>query len=77
MDRATPSANLPVFWPLFPYDTMPIKEGEHAYVMFEDSIKKQHGVWLCRAPEPLNIEGKEIDNLNLVLGSDKFKAYSR
>ena len=29
------NADLPVFWPLFPFDVLPLKETEHVYVVFE------------------------------------------
>jgi hypothetical protein len=66
-DRATDDSNLAIFWPLFPYDVMPVKEGEHIYVIFEDNATKTHGLWLTRIPENSN-----VDNTNLVLGSDKY-----
>lgn len=46
---------------------MPIKEGEHVYVVFEDNITKSHGLWVTRIPEH-----KKIDQRNLVLGSKKY-----
>jgi hypothetical protein len=61
-DSATPEEALPVFWPLFPFQVMPIKEGEHVYVIFEDNINKQHGLWITRVPE-----NKRVDQRNLVL----------
>jgi len=67
-NRATPDEDLPVFWPLFPFDVMPIKEGEEVYVLFEDAIHKKHGLWITRVPENNN-----IDNRNLVLGSKKYE----
>jgi hypothetical protein len=62
-DRATPDKELPVFWPLFPHDLMPIKEGEHVYVIFEDNNNRTHGLWISRAPDNFKIE-----QLNLVPG---------
>jgi hypothetical protein len=41
-NRGTPEEELPVFWPAFPFDVMPVKEGEEVYVFFEDSIFKNH-----------------------------------
>jgi hypothetical protein len=67
-DRATPEEELPVFWPLFPYDIMPIKEGEHAYVIFEDNSNRTHGLWVTRIPE-----SKKVDKLNLVPGEKKYE----
>ena len=68
IDRATPEEDLPVFWPFFPFDGMPIKEGEHAYVVFEDNSNKSHGLWLTRIPE-----NNKIDQLNLVPGDKKYQ----
>jgi hypothetical protein len=68
MSRAIPEKDLPVFWPFFPYDLMPIKEGEHAYVVFEDNNNRTHGLWLTRAPDPMKSE-----NLNLVPGEKKYE----
>ncbi|MBI2449261.1 hypothetical protein HYV49_03105 [Candidatus Pacearchaeota archaeon] len=59
--------DLPVFWPLFPFDTFPLKEGEHVYVIFENE-KRDHGLWLTRIPEPF-----DTDNRNLALGIEKYK----
>src|SRR3990167_9739759 len=59
--------DLPVFWPLFSHDKIPVKEGEHVYVIFEDE-RKQRGLWLTRAPEPL-----ETDSKNYSAGVDKYK----
>lgn len=68
MSRAIPEKELPVFWPVFSHDLMPIKEGEHAYVFFEDNNNKTHGLWLTRAPDPMKSE-----NVNLVPAEQKFK----
>lgn len=67
-DRATPEKELPVFWPLFPFDLMPVKEGEHVYVIFEDNNNRTHGLWVSRAPDNFKIE-----QLNLVPGEKKYK----
>jgi hypothetical protein len=67
---------LPIFWPVFPHDVMPIKEGEHAYVIFEDELG-EHGVWLSRIPEPGGLKDKDDkekkSNLNIQPGSKKFE----
>lgn len=47
---------------------MPIKEGEHVYVIFEDNGRKTHGLWLTRAPD-----NKKTEQLNLVPGEKKYK----
>src|SRR3990172_5250113 len=59
--------DLPVFWPFFSHDKSPIKEGEHVYVIFEDE-RKQRGLWVTRAPEPL-----ETDNKNYSAGVKKYQ----
>lgn len=42
MDRAFKNdEDLLVYWPLFPYDLMPIKEGEHVFIVFEDNRKQR------------------------------------
>lgn len=59
--------DLPVFWPLFPYDLMPIKEGEHVYVIF-DGERTDHGLWLSRIAEPF-----EVDDRNITPGIKKYQ----
>jgi len=54
MDKYTSEEDLPVFWPMFPYDRMPIKKGEHAWVVFSDP-EQTHGLWLTRIAEPHGI----------------------
>lgn len=71
MDRTLKDEDLDVFWPFFPFDVMPIKEGEHVYVLFEDNINKRHGLWVTRIPEPFN-----VDNLNLVPAEKKYQESS-
>jgi hypothetical protein len=69
MDRAfKDEEELPVYWPLFPYDLMPVKEGEHVYVCFEDNASKGHGLWITRVPENF-----KSDQRNIVPGSKKYK----
>jgi len=65
IDRFTDDEDLPIFWPIFPHDIHPIKEGEHADVIFEDDLL-QHGVWICRIPEPKN-------SINIQPGTKKYK----
>jgi hypothetical protein len=65
-DLTTPDDLLPVFWPFFPYDVMPVKEGEHIYVLFED-VEQRHGMWLTRIPEQ-NL----IQDLNITPGSKRY-----
>jgi hypothetical protein len=64
--------DLPVFWPLFPYDIMPIKESEHVFVMFEDP-EKRSGIWISRIPQPSNVDGTPIDNRNIVPGTKQYE----
>jgi len=59
---------LPVFWPLFPFDVFPIKEGEHVYVVYENEAKADHGLWITRMAEPM-----DTDKKNYVAGIEKFK----
>jgi hypothetical protein len=48
MDKFYSDENLKVFWPFFPQGvSIPIKPGEHVYVMFEDSDQK-HGLWISK-----------------------------
>jgi len=67
-DKDLEDDELPVFWPLFPHDIMPVKPGEHVYVIFEDAAEKTHGLWLCRIPEP-----SSVDNANIVPGIQKYQ----
>ena len=67
-DKDLPDTDLPIFWPLFPHDVMPVKEGEHVYVIFEDSNNKSHGLWIARIPEPAT-----VDSANLVPGVKKYQ----
>ena len=62
----TPDADLPVFWPFFPFDLMPVKESEHVYCIYED-ITRHHGLWLTRVAEPL-----ATTNLNIAPGSKRY-----
>lgn len=56
----------PVFWPFFPeHISVPIKPGEHTYVMFEDR-NFMHGLWISK------VSGHE--NLNFFSGKDSFAA---
>jgi hypothetical protein len=66
LDRYKTDDDLTVFWPMFPYDLMPIKENEHVYVIFEDP-EGEHGLWLSRIPEP-----NDVNKLNKTLGSAKY-----
>lgn len=67
-DKDVADEDLTVFWPIFPHDIMPVKEGEHVYVIYEDAAVKRHGLWFCRIPEPAT-----TDNPNLTLGAQKYQ----
>jgi hypothetical protein len=68
LDGVTADEDLKIFWPLFPEHIMvPIKPGEHVYVIFEDT-NFQHGLWLCKIP------GHE--GVNFVKGQSKFESDS-
>lgn len=57
--------DLPVFWPLFPFDIFPVKENEEVYVIFDG---KDHGLWISRIPEPF-----EVDDRNNVPSIKKYR----
>lgn len=49
-DKFSTDQNLRVFWPFFPENiSVPIKPGEHVYVVFEDAYL-QHGLWISKIP---------------------------
>lgn len=66
-DKDLTDEELPVYWPLFTHDVMPLKEGEHVYVIFENNNDKTHGLWLGRIAEP-----NTVNSINLVPGSKKY-----
>jgi len=50
LDKFAKDEDLRVFWPFFPENmSVPIKPGEHVYVIFEDS-QMQHGLWISKIP---------------------------
>lgn len=64
LDEYTTDNDLRVFWPFFPeHFSIPIKPGEHVYIMFEDR-DFEHGLWICKIP------GHE--NLNFFKGESAF-----
>lgn len=66
MDQFYGDQNLRVFWPFFPeHVSVPIKPGEHVYVIFEDA-GMTHGLWVGKIP------GHE--GLNFYPGVDSYKA---
>ncbi len=59
-DQFVSDDRLRVFWPLFPeHSSLPVKPGEHVYVMFEDA-DREHGLWVAK------VSGHE--DVNLYLG---------
>jgi len=68
LDKYIPDENLPVFWPIFSHDVMPIKETEYVYVLFEDTIEQTHGLWFCRIPEP-----DKVSTPNLTPGKKRYE----
>jgi hypothetical protein len=53
--------------PLFPQHLgIPLKIGEHVYVIFEDPISKNFALWISRPPEPY-----QIDDLNFNFSGDR------
>jgi len=49
-DKFSSDSTLKVFWPFFPEGiSVPIKPGEHVYVLFEDT-EMQHGLWISKIP---------------------------
>lgn len=66
LDQFFSDNDLRVFWPFFPeHISLPIKPGEHVYVIFEDN-KFEHGLWICKIP------GHE--NINFYRGQNSFNA---
>lgn len=64
-DKFTTDENLRIFWPFFPENiSVPIKPGEHVYVMFEDT-QKMHGLWVAKVPGHVGV--------NYAPGSDFYK----
>lgn len=48
LDKFLNDENLRVFWPFFPDNiSVPVKPGEHVYVIFEDT-HQQHGLWISK-----------------------------
>lgn len=48
LDKFVTDDNLRVFWPFFPENvSIPVKPGEHVYVMFEDE-GYLHGLWVSK-----------------------------
>lgn len=55
LDRFVKDEDLRVFWPFFPESlTVPIKPGEHVYVIFEDP-QKLHGLWISKVSGHTNV----------------------
>lgn len=63
-DQFVGDDNLRVFWPFFPeHISLPIKPGEHVYVIFEDT-NYEHGLWIAKIPGHSNV--------NMYKGSDAY-----
>jgi hypothetical protein len=75
-DNTGTDSDYQTFWPMFPHDMMPIKPGEHAYVM-SDAFGDRSGVWVCRIPQPLSVDNTPIDNKNFVDGTAQYLADER
>jgi hypothetical protein len=71
MHKYTGDEDLPVFWPFFSHDSMPVKEGEFVYVIFEDA-ERTHGLWMTRIAEP-----NKINDLNLTPAIKRFQANTK
>lgn len=68
-DQFISAERLVVFWPFFPeHVSVPIKPGEHVYVIFEDT-DYEHGLWVTK------IAGHE--GVNYYRGQDSFKAFQK
>lgn len=64
-DQFSDDESLKIFWPFFPEnDALPIKPGEHVYVIFEDR-EFEHGLWLGK------VSGHE--GLNYYRGENSFE----
>lgn len=49
-DKFSTDDDIRVFWPFFPENiSVPIKPGEHVYVVFEDA-DRIHGLWVTKVP---------------------------
>lgn len=63
-DQFVSDDRLRVFWPFFPeHVSVPIKPGEHVYVIFEDT-DYEHGLWVTKIPGQ--------DNVNFFRGQSSF-----
>jgi hypothetical protein len=62
-DKFSDDDEAKIFWPLFPETlSIPVKPGEHVYVVFED-VSMQHGLWISKVAghEGVNFaRGKEF-----------------
>lgn len=68
LDRFVKDEDLRVFWPFFPDSlSVPIKPGEHVYVIFEDA-QKLHGLWVAKVAGHADV--------NYFPGADSYKAAS-
>lgn len=68
-DQLKSNDDLFVFWPFMPeHDMLPIKVGEHVYVLFEDQ-NFNHGLWLGK------VSGH--NNVNFFNGNNSYEPYDR
>lgn len=64
-DQMVPDDDLMVFWPFFPeHASLPVKPGEHVYVIFEDP-DFLHGLWVTK------VAGH--DNFNFFRGKEAYE----
>ncbi len=58
-----------IFFPMLdPYIGLPVKPGEHVFIMYEDpAIGADMGYWLCRIPEPI-----DVDDVNYTHGDRRY-----
>lgn len=64
-DQYRSDDDLRVFWPLLSeHDSIPVKPGEHVYVMFEDE-NFEHGLWIGK------VSGHQ--NKNFALGEERYE----
>lgn len=76
LDRFVTEQEAGVFWPFMQSDhlSIPVKVGEHVYVMFEDAYY-EHGLWLCRVPGHTGanlFEGKKSFDGNIQRKASEF-----
>jgi len=63
--------DLRTYWPLLPNVQLP-SPGEVIYVTYEDA-DRLHGLWIAKAPMPIDREHPDADNRNQILIGDVLK----